>query len=96
MMVLTEAVRWDVYDVLSWQQITKARFDFVIPTWRCLFDIGNLLNLKISHELDFADFWPGRSDASPENRRFRDDAHGLFDGCGGSPKRPERNPSFLP
>jgi hypothetical protein len=41
-------------------------------------------------------FWLGRSDASPENRRFRDDAHGLFDGCGGSSKRPERNPSFLP
>jgi hypothetical protein len=50
MMVLTEAVHWNDYDVLSWRQMTKARFDFVIPTWRCLFDIGNLLNLKISHE----------------------------------------------
>ncbi len=50
MMVLAEAIHWNEYDVLSWRQMTKARFDFVIPTWRCLFDIGNLLNLKISHE----------------------------------------------
>ena len=50
MMVLTEAVCWDVYDALSWWQMTKARFDFVIPTWRCLFDIGNLLNLRVSHD----------------------------------------------
>jgi len=49
-MVLAEAVHWDVYDVLSWWQMTKARFDFVIPAWRCLFDIGNLLNLKVSHD----------------------------------------------
>ncbi len=58
--------------------------------------IVSAARFQIEAELDFADFWPGRSDASPENRRFRDDAHGLFDGCGGSPKRPERNPSFLP
>ena len=29
---------------------TRVASDFVIPTWRCLFEIGNLLNLKISHE----------------------------------------------
>ena len=28
----------------------EGRFDFVIPTWRCLFDIGNLLNLRVSHD----------------------------------------------
>jgi hypothetical protein len=50
MMVLAKAVHWNEYDVLSWRRMTKARFDPVIPTWRCLFDIGNLLNLTISHE----------------------------------------------
>jgi hypothetical protein len=50
MMVLAEAVHWNEYDVLSWRQMTKARFDFVIPTWRCLCGLGNFLNLKISHD----------------------------------------------
>ena len=42
------------FDVLLWRQMRKAKFDFVIPTWRCLFDIGNLLNLKISHEKTYS------------------------------------------
>ena len=50
MMVLAEAVHWNEYDVLSWRQMTEARFDLVIPARRSLFDIGNLLNLTISHE----------------------------------------------
>ena len=47
-------------------------------------------------KLDFADFCAVGSDAGPEDRRFRDDAHGLFDGGGGASKGAERNPSFLP
>ncbi len=47
-------------------------------------------------ELDFADFCAVGSDAGPEDRRFRDDAHGLFDGGGGASKGAEWNPSFLP
>ena len=52
--------------------------------------------LIISSKLDFADFCAVGSDAGPEDRRFRDDAHGLFDGGGGASKGAERNPSFLP
>ena len=47
-------------------------------------------------KLDFADFCAVGSDAGPEDRRLRDDAHGLFDGGGGASKGAERNPSFLP
>ena len=56
-------------------------------------------NVDIHHifpQLDFADFCAVGSDAGPEDRRFRDDAHGLFDGGGGASKGAERNPSFLP
>ena len=38
------------FDVLLGRQMTKARFYFVIPIWRCLFDIDNFPNLKISHD----------------------------------------------
>jgi hypothetical protein len=47
-------------------------------------------------KLDFAVFCPVGSDAGPEDRCFRDDAHGLFDGGGGASKGAERKPSFLP
>ena len=47
-------------------------------------------------EVDFADFCPVGSDAGPEDRRFRDDAQGLFEAGGGASKGTERNPTFLP
>ena len=47
-------------------------------------------------KLDFAHFWSGFSDGSPEDCSLRDDAHGLFEGGGCASKGTERNPSFLP
>jgi hypothetical protein len=39
-----------------------------------------LSGFEFGPELDFADFCAVGSDAGPEDRRFRDDALGLFDG----------------
>ena len=47
-------------------------------------------------KLDFADFFPPTSDAGPKDRRFCDDAHGLFDGSCSASKGAERRPSFFP
>ena len=47
-------------------------------------------------QLDFADFFPPASDAGPKDRRFCDDAHGLFDGSCSASKGAERRPSFFP
>jgi len=47
-------------------------------------------------KLDFVDFFPLASDAGPKDCRFRDDAHGLFEGSSSASKGTERRPSFFP
>ena len=61
------------------------------------------LNVYSSHNCDSQPlsstlriFFLLASDAGPKDRRFRDDAHGLFDGSGGASKGAERYPSFFP
>src|SRR5664279_3772600 len=47
-------------------------------------------------KLDFAHFRAPVSEGGPKDRRFRDDAHGLFDRQRRASKGAERRPSFLP
>jgi hypothetical protein len=45
-------------------------------------------------ERDFADFFPLASDAGSKDRRFREAAHGLFDGRGNASKANRTHRSF--
>jgi len=72
------------------------RKDFPSDLKIALFDAGHNPARMSILQLDFADFSPPVSDAGPKDRRFCDDAHGLFDGSCSASKGAERRPSFFP